>query len=273
MRIHHLDCGSMCPRVPGALLNPEGRMVCHCLVVETSDGLVLVDTGLGLEDVARPRERLGGIFLSLVGPVLDAETTAARQIERLGYARRDVRHIVPTHLDLDHAGGLSDFPEAAVHVHDLELAAATAPQTFLERERYRSIQWAHGPRWDRRKLEGERWFGFEAVRAIPGLADEVLIVPTVGHTRGHSAIAVRSEGGWLLHCGDAYFFRGEMDPDRRRCSLGLEVFQRMVQVDGEARMRNQERLRTLAREHASEVRVFSAHDPFELTRFAAGGAG
>ncbi len=47
----------------------------------------------------------------------------------------------------------------------------------------------------------------------------------------------------------------------------------MVQIDGEARMRNQERLRTLAREHTSEVRVFSAHDPFELARFAAGGAG
>ncbi|MFD0510570.1 MBL fold metallo-hydrolase [Streptomyces aureus] len=30
----------------------------------------------------------------------------------LGYAVDDVRHIVLTHLDLDHAGGLPDFPRA-----------------------------------------------------------------------------------------------------------------------------------------------------------------
>jgi hypothetical protein len=38
---------------------------------------------------------------------------------------------VVTHLDLDHAGGLGDFPDAEVHVHAHELSAARRP-TVLE---------------------------------------------------------------------------------------------------------------------------------------------
>ncbi|WP_223281445.1 MBL fold metallo-hydrolase [Streptomyces antnestii] len=46
-------------------------------------------------------------------PVLDTGETAVRQVAALGYDIEDVRHIVLTHLDLDHAGGLRDFPPAA----------------------------------------------------------------------------------------------------------------------------------------------------------------
>ena len=106
--------------------------------------------------------------------------------------------------------------------------------------------------------------GFECVRDLPGLGPDVLVVPLPGHTRGHCAIAVRTHTGWLLHCGDAYFFHGEMDPAGRRCTPGLDLFQRVVQVDGEARRTNQERLRELARDKSAEVRVFCAHDPTEF---------
>ncbi len=44
MRIHHLNCGTM--RMPGAPL------VCHVLLWETATGLVLIDTGFGLGDIA-----------------------------------------------------------------------------------------------------------------------------------------------------------------------------------------------------------------------------
>jgi hypothetical protein len=49
MRIHHVSCGTMCP-VGGRLVDGFSRgltakLVCHCLLVETEQGLVLVDTG------------------------------------------------------------------------------------------------------------------------------------------------------------------------------------------------------------------------------------
>lgn len=46
MRIHHLDCGT--------LRTPVSRMVCHVLLLEVEDRLVLVDTGFGTEDVRDP---------------------------------------------------------------------------------------------------------------------------------------------------------------------------------------------------------------------------
>jgi len=94
----------------------RGHLTCHCLLVETNSGLVLVDTGFGLQDVRDPRGRLSRFFLGLLSPTFREEMTAVRQIERLGFSPRDVRHIIMTHLDFDHAGGLDDFPEVTVHM-------------------------------------------------------------------------------------------------------------------------------------------------------------
>ena len=240
-----------------------GHMVAHCLLIETSEGLVLVDSGIGLADVSDPARRLGKLFVTLVRPLLDPEHTAARRIEALGHSRRDVRHIVLTHLDVDHAGGLADFPEAQVHVYRAEHAAAMSP-TWKERERYRACHFEHGPNWVLHDLDGEGFMGLQAVRAI--VEPEVLLVPTTGHSRGHAAVAVRAEDGWLLHCGDAYFSAHEME-EPPSCPGGLATFQRLVAANDQARRDNQRRLRELRRDHP-DVRVFSAHDRHELEAFS-----
>ena len=270
MKIHHLSCGTMCPPFAKAFIHPLGHMVCHCLLVEIGEGLVLIDTGLGLDDMRHTRARMGAGFTFGVRPVRDPALCAVHQVERLGFDRRDVRHVVPTHLDLDHAGGIPDFPEARVHVLEPEHAAAMARSTFHEKERYRPVHWSHGPSWEIHRVgDGEPWFGFECVRELEGLPPEILMVPTYGHTRGHAAVAVDTGEGWLVHCGDAYFYEGEMDPDHPTCTPGLRFFQKTIAIDDASRIRNQQRLRALVRDHGDEVRVFSAHDPAEYRRFAA----
>jgi glyoxylase-like metal-dependent hydrolase (beta-lactamase superfamily II) len=259
MRVHHLNCGTLCPR-GGALLG-IAKMVCHCLLVETpSSGLVLVDTGFGLDDVRMP-SRLGPSFTFTTRPRTDESETALRQVERLGFSAKDVRHILCTHLDLDHAGGLPDFPEATVHIDAREQAAALHPPTPQERQRYRAVHFAHGPRWSLGGSASARWYGFEAVRDLPGLPPEILLVPLPGHTRGHAAIAVDTGRGWLLHAGDAYFHRDEIEASPPRCPPLLSLFQRVIEVDGPARRANQARLHALHRAHGHEVRIFCAHDP------------
>ncbi len=276
LTVRHLDCATMRPRVPARLINrdngrfPDGTMVAHCLLVEVADGLCLVDTGYGLDDVADPRGRIGRLFAGAVGPVCDPSQTAARQVEALGYARDDVRHIVLTHLDPDHAGGLGDFPRARVHLLADELAAALKPQTLIERQRYLAVQWAHGPEWVSHTADGEPWYGFDAVRDLPGLPPEILMVPLVGHTRGHAAIAVQGPRGWLLHCGDAYFHRDETHPRHPTCSAGLRLFQRLTAVQRAPQLMNQQRLRELRAAHDADVTVFCAHDPWELDQLLDG---
>lgn len=248
-----------------------GELVVHALLVETArDGLVLVDTGIGLEDVRAPLRRLGVGFTSLARPRLSVEQTAARQVERLGFARKDVRHIVCTHLDVDHAGGLPDFPDAMVHVHRLEQEAATRRPTFKERERYKKVQFAHQPKWEVHEAGGDAWFGLQSLRSV---SEDILLVPLPGHSRGHCAVAVRSDevrhGGpeWLLHCGDAYFFHLEKD-DAECCPPALARFQSTIAFDDAARRANARRVRELHREHGRKVRVFSAHDPHEYRALA-----
>lgn len=271
MRVHHLAVTTLCPlsatlvNGSGGLLR-RGRMVCHCLLIEGDDGLILVDTGLGTADLADPNGRLGSWFPFVVGLTGRVEETALHQVRALGFRAEDVRHIVPTHLDLDHAGGLPDFPQAEVHLFAPEHDAAMAP-TMRERARYRPAHFAHGPRWNLRRPGGDRWFGFESVQAIAGSPD-VLIVPLTGHTRGHAGIAVRTEKGWLLHAGDAYFHHAEMDPTAPRCPPGLRLFQRLAAVDDGDRRRNQERLRDLVRREGS-VEIHSAHCPVEFDRYRA----
>ncbi len=251
----------------GGLLSPA-RMVCHCLLIETDDGLVLVDTGLGLKDVDAARERLGLGFILMLRPRLDREETAAYQVERLGFKRKDVRHIVPTHLDLDHAGGLGDFPDAVVHVFEAEHRAAMRPRTLNERMRYKREHWAHGPRWVLHELSGESWRGFYAVTAISGVGPDVMLVPLVGHTRGHSAVVVKTDRGHIMHAGDAYFSFREVLPNPT-CPPALAAFQTTMAVWNDKRLANQRRLRQLHKKHPADLELFSAHCPYEFDRLAA----
>ncbi|MGC9671286.1 MBL fold metallo-hydrolase [Planosporangium sp. 12N6] len=273
MRIHHLNCATMCPpsrrlvNGTGGLFE-AGRMVCHCLLVETDDGLVLVDSGFGTADVRDPAASLGARFLRTTRPRLDMNETAVAQVAALGYRPEDVRHIVLTHLDLDHAGGLGDFPWATVHVHATEYEAALRRESAGEQRRYRPNHWAHGPNWATYpSADGEKWFGFDAVRQLRGLPPEILLVPLAGHSRGHTGVAIDTGDRWLLHAGDAYFFHGEADPVRPASTPFLGLFQTMVQIDGRARRANQARLRELRAAHGDRVEVFCAHDEVELARY------
>jgi len=267
--IRHLNCATLRPRgsFDGRVIPP--RIVAHCLLVERPDGLTLVDTGFGRGDIARPR-RLGRPFLAAMRPVLHEAETAAAQVVALGHRVEDVTDIVLTHLDLDHAGGISDFPHARIHVYGAELDAALDPR-LSERARYVRSQWAHGPQWVRHEVAGDDWHGFEAVTALhPSSADDVLLVPLHGHTRGHCGIAVRRPGGgWLFHAGDAYFDGGEKETPPRAVP-GLRLFQRLVAVDDAQRVANQARLRELHAAQAGDITVFSAHDATEYDALAAG---
>ncbi|MCU0536904.1 MAG: MBL fold metallo-hydrolase [Hydrococcus sp. Prado102] len=272
MKIHHLNCGCMCP-LGGALFDGFSKgltanLVCHCLLVETEQGLVLIDTGFGLRDIESPYSRLSPFFIHFNNIQFERKYTAIAQIERLGFSARDVRHIVLTHLDFDHAGGLEDFPEATVHVMQTEMDAARERRGIIASRRYRLKQWDEVKRWKFYWAGGEPWFGFEAVRDLEGLPPEILLIPLVGHTRGHAGIAIDTPDGWLLHAGDAYFYRHEMDSSNPRCTPGLRAYQWMMEVDRKARLLNQARLRELSLDSSKDVRLFCSHDEIEFKTFA-----
>src|SRR5690606_37410535 len=156
-------------------------------------------------------------------------------------------------------GGLGDFPDARVHVLALEHQGATQRSTRMEARRYRPAQWAHDPVFETYAPAGEPWKGFACVRELRGLPPEILLVPRVGHTRGHTAVAIDVGDEWLMHAGDAYFHAAQMDRERPSCPPLLSVFERLVAFDPASFYANHARLRELAIDPTSNVRVFSAH--------------
>ena len=266
--IHHLNCGTMCPRAAprlGLVDHDPGHLVARCVLIEDASGLILIDTGFGTRDVAKPA-RLGPARF-LLSPRLEQAETALAQIQALGYDPGDVRHILITHLDLDHAGGLADFPHAEIHLHEVEMDVVRR-RPLAARLRYRFGQWDHGPRWAEHAEVGEPWYGFERVKLIDDLKTEIAMIPLFGHTAGHSGYAIRSGDRWLLHAGDAYLRHGEI-ASPPRSNPGLRVYHALNSDDGARRRENAERLAALARDDDC-VTVFCSHDPAEFRRDTAG---
>ena len=83
MRIHHLNCGTCCPAggrlFDGTSDGPLGHLVCHCLLIESDAGLILIDTGFGTRDIDHPRRRLSEFFLKLNNIQLRPEEPPSRR--------------------------------------------------------------------------------------------------------------------------------------------------------------------------------------------------
>jgi glyoxylase-like metal-dependent hydrolase (beta-lactamase superfamily II) len=265
MKVHHLNVGTMCP-VSAKLVNGRGgiferaRLVCHILLIEANAGLILVDTGLGVGDISEPK-RLQRAWLRKAAPQLELAETAIAQIKAKGFQSDDVQHVLLTHLDRDHAGGIADFPKARIHVHRREYRAAVTREVKVREGRYIERQWAHRPDWAFYGIAGEQWFGFKGVRALDDREPDILIIPLPGHTPGHCGVAVRCNGNWLLHAGDSYYFHGQIETPPTDAPLALRLFQRTADTDRVERLANQERLRVLKAYHGSEITIFNSHDP------------
>ena len=273
MTVHHLNCGTLCP-YGGRLVSGEGgliggaEMVCHCLLIEAGDSLVLVDTGFGADDVAPPapparRRRSPSAFRPQPKP---ARRRRSRGSAGSGFDPADVAtSSAPTSTSTTPAGcptsptprSTCSRPSAPAAVHpSLPTAPATRPPTSPT-----------GRTGSSPRVDGDSWFGFESIRVLPGVDPEIAADPA----------------GRALR-------RPQRDRGPRRRRLGAALRRRLLppRPDGRpaglparpcARSRRRwpptarpaaatsERLcAARPRQHGDEVRMFCAHDPVELER-------
>lgn len=265
-KVHHLHCGTMCP-VCAPLFGQKGlkaEVICHCLLVETDQGLVLIDTGLGMQDYLHPKQRLGSIVAKFGTIQNDLNLTAIAQIQQLGFKAADVKHILVTHLDFDHAGGISDFPQATIHILSSEFNAAQKI-SYKNKIRYRQSQFKDHRFWNFIEPNfGESWFNFSSVQGFTIFKDEILLIPLLGHTEGHCGIAIKQQNQWLLFCGDAYYSHLQLIPKNKLPTL--DMTERLFATDNLLRIQSLKKIQQLSQEQP-EIEIMCAHDPFELKRY------
>ncbi len=252
VKVHHLNCGTLWP------MGVPAPLVCHVLLVESDAGLVLVDTGFGTADCADPGG-FGYVRRRFIRPKFDPAETAAAQLPHLGFALSDVRHIITTHFDADHIGGIADFPDAQVHVTAAEAFSAMRSRSIQSRIRYQSSQWAHGPHIVEHDADGETWRGFAAAKELTEIAPGFALVSLPGHTVGHACVAVDAGDRWLLHAGDAFFHLSTVagGPPMPKSLAAFEI----VVADDVKRVRdNHSRLAELYRRQEPDLMIVCSHD-------------
>lgn len=143
-----LDGGAMFGVVPKVLWERKAppdesnriRMTTNCLLVESTDGLVLIDTGIGEKNDAR--------FCEMFGMPAGA-TRLPESIRARGFGLDDVRHVLLTHLHFDHCGWntrfegdeiVPTFPNATYWIERGELEHARNP-TLRDRASYDARNW------------------------------------------------------------------------------------------------------------------------------------
>jgi glyoxylase-like metal-dependent hydrolase (beta-lactamase superfamily II) len=190
--LQRLDGGAMFGVVPKALwerrIPADARnripLGLRCLLVETPDALVLIDTGVGNKETDKFHEIYG---IENAG----SPTRLEDALRDAGFAPDDVDIVIDTHLHFDHAGGntLRDaagevqlaFPRARyvvqrgewefAHWNNERVRASYLPHNFDP------VEWAG--RFD--FVEGER-------EIIPGIR----VFPTPGHTPHHQSVLITS---------------------------------------------------------------------------------
>jgi glyoxylase-like metal-dependent hydrolase (beta-lactamase superfamily II) len=161
----------------------------NCLLIETPDGHAVIDTGLGARFLG-----YGPRIEPLVGQLGDG-------LASVGVHAADLAAVVFTHLHQDHCRGATwsgdlTFPQASGFAHAAEIAFwSSAAAAATAREHLASAREAIS-------LFGDRLRPFHHdTEILPG----VHVVDAVGHTPGHSAILLQSQGEHLLCTGDLFY--------------------------------------------------------------------
>jgi N-acyl homoserine lactone hydrolase len=181
------------------------------LVEHPGAGPVLIDTGFHPSVAARPQANLGRVATMLFKDVrMTPDQAASAQLRARGIEPAAVRVVVMTHLHVDHASAISEFPDATFVVSASEWAAASQGG---QRDGYVRRQFDHGFDYRLLDFEGPDASSFSGfARSFDLFGDgSVRAVYTPGHSAGHMSVVLRTARGEVLVAGDAMFLHRTLE--------------------------------------------------------------
>ena len=207
MVVYPMKCGTILLEADYATPGHNQGMAARCAVgmflIEHQDALVLVDTGNHPKVAEDAAAYWGQDVADAIKPQMQREDAVDIQLERLGRKCSDIDIVILTHMHLDHAGGMSLFPNATFYVQADELAAAMWPDPRFAAGHYEIKDFAQTRHFKMNKLSGD----------LDLLGDgRIKLIRTGGHSVGHQMVLLRlSEFGPTLLPGDACFMPEQLD--------------------------------------------------------------
>ena len=181
------------------------------LVEHPAAGLILIDTGLHPSVAVDPKQNFGRLLgWNYRGLKMEAEQAVPAQLRALGRDATDVKYVLMTHMHVDHASAISEFPDATFIVarQEWEQLAEGKPT-----EGYVKSQFDYGFDFrtiDFDSLETESFASFG--RSFDLFGDgSIRALFTPGHSHGHTSYALRLREREVLVAADAIYTQRTLD--------------------------------------------------------------
>jgi N-acyl homoserine lactone hydrolase len=193
MKLFLMNVGSVRP--PHG--EPFAQIPVPAYLLETDEGAyILIDTGLSSTNVGLYQKHPERAY------IMDASDYVVNQLAKLHVTPQDIRYVVCTHFDPDHAGNLAAFPDAEIVVQRRLYQAAMTGE--VERFKRTREQWS---------TPGLRFLLVDGdTTLVPG----VRLVESSGHTPGHQSVLLHlPHTGPVLLAIDALPFHTHTDAQTR----------------------------------------------------------
>lgn len=224
------------------------------LIDHPRHGPILVDTGLSRAQTEKGyySVRKGG-FPGLVWKESDnylpPEQELLTQLQQRNIGPGDIRHVIMTHLDEDHVGELNRFAHATIYLSEAE---------WGDRHRLSytpSYEAVAG--WCLFQFDSGRFHAFAASKDLFG-DGSIILVPTYGHSFGHTSLFVQMGDYSLCLAADALYTLRHLD------AAGLGAFNYFGRQGFETQTDSARRLAAMQQCLPGLVYI-PTHDPFAYT--------
>jgi glyoxylase-like metal-dependent hydrolase (beta-lactamase superfamily II) len=180
-------------------------------------GAMLVDTGLHPSVASDPRHNMGRTAAKYFSLEPGADVTS--QLRSRGLGPGDIEAVILTHLHLDHASAISEFPESTFIVSAAEWEAATTVRTPLQHG-YRRAHFDHAVDFRTVDFDAEYVASYGPFgRTVDLFGDgSVRLAYTPGHSAGHISVLLGLPRRDFVVLGDVAYtwrqFEGGPEPWR-----------------------------------------------------------
>lgn len=175
-------------------------------VIEHPEGLIVIDTGENADSMevdkylSKESWYARYQFKNACNVKIQTQNELDNQLKKVNLKVEDVKLVVLTHMHLDHIDGLKFFPKQEIIVGDYEF---THPDNVFS-----SIL----PSWfnpNKVKYVNDRIEVFNYAYPVTK-AEDLLYVPTPGHTLGHSSLVFKTDEFDIIFAGDSSYDQAQV---------------------------------------------------------------